>query len=315
MLFKKRWSDGLTQDFGQVDEFEAKFYCFGGDGGGNGGGGGSSKPSAEAENKLATAQEPARGRPTSAAVQEKISEVTGRPEPVEAMNAPVQQEARALSLTEMFPDAVVEDRFSISQPSFTQKDPTKVSYGLDLGLSDFTLDPVTTSPQNIDVPTPNFSPASNLNPALQSVVDRAQDLRNINKFDIGPGTLTISPQFDLREGITGGSIEYNMPLGGGISSLSNPMVDAITQGMNRARNAPAAPTTDLAFTDTLTNVYGTLTSPETYVGNNLVRRGNTYTSASSGGRSSTRREPSMYDKITSTGKTMADQVGLGSLFN
>ena len=38
MLCKKRWSDGLNQDFDYLNEFEAKFYCFGGDGGGGGGG-------------------------------------------------------------------------------------------------------------------------------------------------------------------------------------------------------------------------------------------------------------------------------------
>ena len=42
MLCKKRWSDGLNQDFDYLNEFEAKFYCFGGDGGG--GGGASSEP-------------------------------------------------------------------------------------------------------------------------------------------------------------------------------------------------------------------------------------------------------------------------------
>ena len=33
MLYKKRWSDGLNQDFDHLNDFEAKFYCFGGDGG------------------------------------------------------------------------------------------------------------------------------------------------------------------------------------------------------------------------------------------------------------------------------------------
>ena len=39
MLYKKlSWSDGFTNIFDNVDDFEAKFYCFGGDGGsGNGG--------------------------------------------------------------------------------------------------------------------------------------------------------------------------------------------------------------------------------------------------------------------------------------
>ena len=41
MYFKKPWSDGLSHDFDHLDEFEAKFHCFGGDGGDNSGGGSS----------------------------------------------------------------------------------------------------------------------------------------------------------------------------------------------------------------------------------------------------------------------------------
>ena len=38
MLYKKRWSDGLHDDFEHLDDFEFKHGCFGGDGGsGNGG--------------------------------------------------------------------------------------------------------------------------------------------------------------------------------------------------------------------------------------------------------------------------------------
>ena len=38
-MFKKRWSDGLQDDFDHLNEFEFKLGCFGGDGGGGGGGG------------------------------------------------------------------------------------------------------------------------------------------------------------------------------------------------------------------------------------------------------------------------------------
>ncbi len=34
MFNKRRWSDGLHDDFDHLEEVEAKFYCFGGDGGG-----------------------------------------------------------------------------------------------------------------------------------------------------------------------------------------------------------------------------------------------------------------------------------------
>jgi len=61
VLYKKRWSDGLHDDFEHLNEFELKFGLFGGDGGGSSGGG-STKPGYDP-----SAQEPTRGRPTSPA--------------------------------------------------------------------------------------------------------------------------------------------------------------------------------------------------------------------------------------------------------
>ena len=37
MLYKRKWFDGLEDDFAHLDEFELKRYCFGGDGGGSSG--------------------------------------------------------------------------------------------------------------------------------------------------------------------------------------------------------------------------------------------------------------------------------------
>jgi len=61
VLYKKRWSDGLHDDFEHLNEFELKFGLFGGDGGGSSGGG-STKPGYDP-----SAQEPTRGGPTSPA--------------------------------------------------------------------------------------------------------------------------------------------------------------------------------------------------------------------------------------------------------
>lgn len=58
MFNKRRWSDGLHDDFDHLNEFEAKFYCFGGDGGGNSGG---SSNSNSDQNQRADEQEPVRG--------------------------------------------------------------------------------------------------------------------------------------------------------------------------------------------------------------------------------------------------------------
>ena len=62
MLYKKRWSDGLHDDFEHLNEFELKYGCFGGDGGGSSGGG-----STTSNKYSASDQEPERGRPSSPA--------------------------------------------------------------------------------------------------------------------------------------------------------------------------------------------------------------------------------------------------------
>ena len=72
MLYKKRWSDGLNLDFDHLNEFEAKFYCFGGDGGGDSGGG---STSTSKQNKKAAAQEPKRGKQAPPTRQETLNMV------------------------------------------------------------------------------------------------------------------------------------------------------------------------------------------------------------------------------------------------
>ena len=339
MLYKKRWSDGLHDDFEHLDEFELKFGLFGGDGGG-GGGGGSSSSDTSSQNARAAAQEPARGRSTVSAAPatgfrgEQSAAAEGMRAAERAANAALDRASAAERVEQMVNRAVFDSgfydtpktqtapglremaptAFDVSQPTVAPSRPSaldSVSFTPDIPttydmptFSDY-MNMIDTPQMNVpDIPT---SPATGL---MDSV-------RGLNQFDIGPGTLSINPEIG-SQGLTGGSIEYSVPLGGGLSSLQNtgnPMVDAIIGGMNNAAANPAPATTDLAFTDTFTNVFGTLTSPVERVGNNLVRSGNTYTSAGTGGITSTRREPSMYEKVTSTGRTLADQVGLGSLFN
>jgi hypothetical protein len=62
VLYKKRWSDGLHDDFEHLNEFELKFGLFGGDGGGSSGGG-----STTSNKYSASDQEPEPGRPSSPA--------------------------------------------------------------------------------------------------------------------------------------------------------------------------------------------------------------------------------------------------------
>lgn len=43
MQYKRKWFDGLEDDFAHLDEFELKRYCFGGDGGGSSGSSGNNR--------------------------------------------------------------------------------------------------------------------------------------------------------------------------------------------------------------------------------------------------------------------------------
>ena len=330
MRFKKPWSDGLNHDFDHLDEFEAKFYCFGGDGGGGGGGGSSNSSSnTQEQNARAAAQEPVRGRASaapatgfrgeqSAAAAQARSNFNSRAATADQVRDQVGQAVfdsgyydtpttqNAPGIAEMYPSAMVPDFASYDK--VIDVNPTTVSFDIPEAVVPSanygSINDMFNAPQE-------FVPSYQAPSVLDGVVDKA---RSFNQFDIGPGTLSVTPEFDMQRGLTGGKLEYSVPLGGISSVQGNPMVDAIMQGMDRARAAPAAPTTDLAFTDTITNVFGSLPGQTTYKGN-LARKGNTYTSASQGGITSTRREPSMYDKIAGTGKSLANQVGLGSLFN
>lgn len=308
MLYKKRWSDGLNQDFDHLNEFEAKFYCFGGDGGGDSGGGGKS-PSKQ--NKKAAAQEPKRGRPAPPTEQETLNMVNqAARDSLEAkrglqeFSAPPQDRPpqNAPSLGDLF-GARVPDSLGNVTPQQNVSTLNPVSFTTELPS-------VTSLPSMADMI--NMAPAANVNtyspPTQQNV--------NPLSIDLGPGTLT--PTFDpATQGV---GLNFSMPFNTssvnqqGIGSLDqNRVMDALTSGVNNPQ-ATTAPTTDVAFLDTVQNVFGTLPGQTTYKGN-LARRGNTYTSASTGGRSSTQKQKNFLDQIAGTGKTMANQVGLGSLFD
>ena len=307
MLYKKRWSDGLNQDFDHLNEFEAKFYCFGGDGGGDSGGGGGKSPSKQ--NKKAAAQEPKRGRPAPPTKQETLNIVNrAAQDSLEAkrglqdFSAPPPNAQNAPSLGDLF-GARVPDSLANVTPQQNVSTLTPASFTTELPS-------VTSLPSMADMI--NMAPAANVNtyspPTQQNV--------NPLSVDLGPGTLT--PTFDpANQGV---GLNFSMPFNPssvnqqGIGSLDqNRVMDALTSGVNNPQ-ATTAPTTDVAFLDTVQNVFGTLPGQTTYKGN-LARRGNTYTSASTGGRSSTQKQKNFLDQIAGTGKTMASQVGLGSLFD
>ena len=318
MLCKKRWSDGLNQDFDYLNEFEAKFYCFGGDGGG--GGGASSEPQGvkfrggkiSDKTKVNIPDAPP-SRPPSNIIEQMNKQRT-----LDMVNLAAQDSLQnkqnispqdvpappqnAPSLGDIF-GARVPDSLANVTPEQNVSTFTPASFTTELPS-------VTSLPSMADMI--NMAPADNVNtyspPTQQNV--------NPLSIDFGPGTLT--PTFDpANQGV---GLNFSMPFNTssvsqqGIGSLDqNKVMDALTSGVNNPQ-ATTAPTTDVAFMDTVQNVFGTLPGQTKYSGN-LARRGNTYTSASTGGRSSTQKQKNFLDQIAGTGKTMASQVGLGSLFN
>ena len=91
MLYKKRWSDGLHDDFEHLDDFEFKHGCFGGDGGGSSGGGTDKK----AQDELATAQEPTRGKGSINSMENLAETVNAMAEQSLAEKAAEQQAQQA----------------------------------------------------------------------------------------------------------------------------------------------------------------------------------------------------------------------------
>lgn len=315
MLYKKRWSDGLNQDFDHLNEFEAKFYCFGGDGGDSGGG-----TSKAEEDAKAAAQEPDRGfrgeqSAAASAAAADVREATLDQARKDAADRVQDMVSRAVfdsgyydkpetqtapGLADMFPDAVV----SPTTPT-TLADPTKASF-VD-PLSNTSLGSMYDLAPQIDVPTrpDQYTPSNFAQPQFS-----IQDM-----FNVGPGTLT--PNVDPMNRSIG--VDFSMPFNTssvsqqGIGSLNqNRVMDALTSGVRNPQTAMPAGTVQTA--GMIDNVFGTLTAPMEFVGNNLVKRGNTYTSRGTGGITSTRRQKNTFDKIANTGKNLADQVGLGSLF-
>jgi len=111
VLYKKRWSDGLHDDFDHLDEFEHRFYCFGGDGGGSSGGGSSTKDPDPMPNTGFRGEQSA-----AAAASRSSSPSMSRGQTIDAIQAAAQQSLdakaapapqQAMGLAEMFPDAVV----------------------------------------------------------------------------------------------------------------------------------------------------------------------------------------------------------------
>jgi hypothetical protein len=217
VLYKKRWSDGLHNDFDHIDEFEAKFYCFGGDGGGSSGGGSSSSND---EQQKQAAKEATVDAVQAAAQQSLDAQPTGfrgeqsaaAPAPAPAAASPSMaavsaQPAAGFGLATIAPEALIPDMAPTIAPT-----PSAVQ------SVSFAPMPETPMPEMAAVPTTAATaPSQAYNQAtsdrtlggLASMlgVDLPSSV-NIGGYDVGfgstPGTSGLSgPTVDLGPGTLG----------------------------------------------------------------------------------------------------------------
>ena len=195
MFKKKLWSDAPFPDFEHLDEFEVKFYCFGGDGGGNSGGGSNSNSNSNSEqNQRADAQEPIRGGRRAAAVpapsltpaqQVTMDQVSAAAQQsLDAKNPAVQDFRDRLAAGQF--DAAPQSRFTApptrvpaGQPvSFVEADKVGIGSMMDTRGISFDYDRPSTASQTYEADT-----------FLGNIINR-------DGYKIGPGRLepTIDPQ-------------------------------------------------------------------------------------------------------------------------
>lgn len=239
MLYKKRWSDGLHNDFDHLDEFEAKFYCFGGDGGGSSGGGSSSNNT--------PAPDPDPSPNTGFRGEQSAAPTMSREQTVDAIQAAAQQSLdakaapapQAMGIADMFPDAMVNtpapaERPSLAAPvSFAQ--PTNTGIGSLADFSGMSVDfgtPVNAQQAYSQATNPNSGRTlGNLGKALGIDIPDRVDIGGYNvgfgptpgspglagvTVDLGPGTLGFGTN---RKGDAVG-LGYNMKFAqGGIVTL------------------------------------------------------------------------------------------------
>ncbi len=217
MLYKKRWSDGLHNDFDHLDEFEAKFYCFGGDGGGSSGGGSSSNDTSDPDPAPAPPPSPSPSPPPP-------------PRPSNPFQRP-DTPATGFGLANVAPDAFASapaapapvERPSIDVPvSFTPPDSSGISSLAD--FSDMSVDfgaPVNASQAYSQATSPNSDRTlSSLGQALGvDIPDRV----NVAGYDVGFGPTPGSP------GLAGVTVDLGP---GTLGFGTNPRGDAVGLGYN-----------------------------------------------------------------------------------
>jgi len=226
VLYKKRWSDGLHNNFDHLDEFEAKFYCFGGDGGDSSGGGGSSSNNTPARDPDPSPNTGFRGEQSAAAPAPApaMAMATAASPSMAAVSA---QPATGFGLANVAPDAFVSSPVapapapSVAQPVSFAPMPemaavptttvTAPSQAYNAATSDRTIGGLA-SMLGVDVPSSvnigGYNVGFSSTPGTSGLAGPTVDL--------GPGTLGVGTTKDLdRVGIG-----YNVKFAdGGIVTL------------------------------------------------------------------------------------------------
>ena len=139
---------------------------------------------------------------------------------------------------------------------------------------------------------------------LDSIARKPPELVNAPNEGLGDMTKTNAPNIGLRPDDF--PLEYFAPEPElGPYEQQRTALDAILQGVSRAKSTPSGGIGDLrdgdnlAFFDTSRGVFGSIPNPINVLTNkNLAKQGNIYTSASSGGRGSKRSKGDLLNELS-----------------
>lgn len=212
MLCKRRWSDGLFNDFDHLDDIEFKLGCFGGDGGGSSSGSAEVKDenTSKAPNDGFRGEQSAAAAANAAATSQAVAGLQGFIDSGYQTDAPTASSQNpGYGYSSISGITGPESNLSISSPTAAQA----TSYGLpdtDVGigsLSGFSIDPVTPGQAYSEATTPTTSD-------IASALGLNQDV-NIGGYDVGfgstPGT---SGMAGPTVGIGSGTLGIGTNLGG-----------------------------------------------------------------------------------------------------
>lgn len=208
MLYKKRWSDGLKDDFEHLDEFEFKYGCFGGDGGGSSSGSTQEKEVKD-ESTTQVPDDGFRGEQSAAAaanataasqavqgLQDFVSSGYQTDTPTASSQNPGYGYSSISGITNPTSNLSISSPTAVQATSYGSPD-TNLGIG---SLSGFSIDPVTPEQAYSEATTPttsNIANALGINPDV-----------NIGGYDVGfgsvPGTSGIAgPTIGIGPGTLG----------------------------------------------------------------------------------------------------------------